>query len=100
MYSKAYNKTYVGFTSNLLQRFKSHNSIGKKGWTIKYRPWVVIYTEFYDDKISAMKKEKFLKSGIGRKWLKDSIETDYEIKGFISSFVETAIQIYSPVQKC
>jgi putative endonuclease len=67
LYSKDYQKTYVGFTSNLLERFKSHNSIGKKGWTIKYRPWIVIYTEFFKEKVSAMKKEKFLKSGVGQK---------------------------------
>ncbi|MEI2750648.1 MAG: GIY-YIG nuclease family protein [Ferruginibacter sp.] len=92
LYSKAYNKTYIGFTSNLLQRFKSHNSIGKKGWTIKYRPWVVIYTEFYDDKISAMKKEKFLKSGVGRKWLRDKLEVEYKNNGYISIKVSSSVQ--------
>jgi putative endonuclease len=89
LYSKDYQKTYVGFTSNLLERFKSHNSIGKKGWTIKYRPWIVIYTEFFKEKVSALKKEKFLKSGLGRKWLKEKMEIDYKINGFISTGYET-----------
>ncbi|MFN8365156.1 MAG: GIY-YIG nuclease family protein [Cloacibacterium normanense] len=26
-------KTYVGFTSNLIERFKSHNSLSRKGFT-------------------------------------------------------------------
>ena len=96
LYFSSYNKIYVGFTSNLLQRFKSHDSIGKKGWTIKYRPWVVIYTEFFDDKISAMKKEKFIKSGVGRKWLKDKIELEYKNYGYISTSSETVIQLCFP----
>jgi putative endonuclease len=88
----------VGFTSNLLERFKSHNSIGKKGWTIKYRPWVVIYIEFFEDKNSAMKLEKFIKSGVGRKWLRDKIEVEYKNNGYISTPVEKAVKVCSPLQ--
>lgn len=88
----------MGFTSNLLERFKSHNSIGKKGWTIKYRPWIVIYTEFFDDKNSAMNLEKFIKSGVGRKWLRDKIEVEYKNNGYISTLVEMPVKVCSPVQ--
>ena len=70
LYSKVHKKTYVGFTSDLINRFISHNIKGKKGWTIKYRPWEVVYVEFFKTKQSALKKEKYLKSGVGREWIK------------------------------
>jgi putative endonuclease len=73
LFSKKYNKTYVGFTSNLIGRFKSHNILGTKGYTIKYRPWEVIYVEFFNLKVEALKKEKFLKAGNGRVFIKEFI---------------------------
>ncbi len=73
LFSEKYNQTYVGFTSNLLERFKSHNLLGTKGYTIKYRPWKVIYVEFFNLKADAIKKEKFLKNGNGRELIKDLI---------------------------
>ncbi|MBK8558267.1 MAG: GIY-YIG nuclease family protein [Lewinellaceae bacterium] len=47
LFSKTYSKSYVGFTANLEERLKSHNELGNKGWTIKYRPWVLVHTEEY-----------------------------------------------------
>ncbi len=62
LYSDKYNKIYIGFTSNLAERFKSHNELSKKGWTRNFRPWVIIYTEIFTDKSLAIKREKELKS--------------------------------------
>jgi len=36
--SDRYDKRYIGCTSQLINRFQSHNSLGAKGWTIKFRP--------------------------------------------------------------
>jgi putative endonuclease len=66
LYSKSYKKIYIGYTSNLTNRLSSHNVLGAKGYTVKYRPWTVAYTEAYSNKSSAMAREKFLKSGKGR----------------------------------
>ena len=63
------DKHYVGYTQNLISRFKSHNELSKKGFTIRYRPWQVIYVEFFNTKKEAMNREKFLKSGKGREWM-------------------------------
>ena len=71
--SKDYGKTYVGFTSNLIERFISHNYLSKKGYTIKFRPWQVIYVEFFTTKSEALKREKRLKSGKGREFIKEII---------------------------
>ena len=61
LFSEEHNKTYVGFTSNLIERFKSHNYLSKKGYTIKYRPWIVINVEFLTTKSEALKRENSLK---------------------------------------
>ena len=39
LYSEKHKKNYTGFTSNLIERFKSHNSLDTKGYTLKFRPW-------------------------------------------------------------
>jgi putative endonuclease len=73
LYSKKFNKNYTGFTSNLIDRFKSHNTLGNKGHTLKFRPWQVIHVDFYNSKTEAMHREKYLKSGIGREFIKNLI---------------------------
>nr|WP_309756181.1 GIY-YIG nuclease family protein [Flavobacterium sp.] len=71
LYSEKFNKNYTGFTSNLIERFKSHNVLGTKGHTLKFRPWSVIHVEFFSSKSEAMKREKYLKSGIGREFIQN-----------------------------
>jgi putative endonuclease len=61
LYSETHDKTYVGFTSNLIERIKSHNTLGVKGYTLKYRSWEVIYVAFFDEKKLALNQEKYLK---------------------------------------
>jgi len=73
LYSKKYNRTYTGYTSNLIERFKSHNYLGKKGFTLRYRPWIVVFVEPFNDKSKARKREKELKSGKGREWVRKTI---------------------------
>ena len=75
LFSKKHKKTYTGFTSNLIERFKSHNVLGVKGYTIKYRPWEVVYIEFFTSKADALIKEKFLKAGNGREFIKELISS-------------------------
>jgi putative endonuclease len=70
LHSAKYQKTYVGFTSDLSSRLESHNHLATKGWTINYRPWTLLYTEIYETKRDAMAREKELKSGHGRVFIK------------------------------
>ena len=74
LYSEKFDKNYTGFTSNLIERLKSHNELGIKGYTLKFRPWKVIHVEFFDLKSEAMKREKFLKTGSGRTFIKNFIQ--------------------------
>lgn len=75
MWSDRYRKRYDGMTSNLIGRFKSHNSLDKKGWTVKFRPWHVVYVEFHATKRSAKDREGFFKTGRGRDWLDLNVVT-------------------------
>ena len=69
LFSEKHNKHYTGYTSDLEQRMLSHNELGK-GWTASYRPWKLIYTKEFDNKKEAIQYEKWLKSGVGRDFIK------------------------------
>ncbi len=70
--SKLDNKFYTGFTSNLRQRFKDHKE-GNVESTRNRRPLELIYYEAYNDKINALKREKFLKTTRGKAQLRKQI---------------------------
>ena len=70
LYSKKIDKIYIGFTSDLINRIHSHNHFSTKGYTVRFRPWEVIHVEFFQSKTEAMQREKYLKSGAGRDWIK------------------------------
>lgn len=72
---------YIGFTDNLKRRLVEHNS-GKGGKTTSRKSaaqrgealrWKLIYFEGYIDKMDAIGREKFLKGGSGRKYLKKQL---------------------------
>lgn len=63
------NYIYVGLTSNLLKRIERHNK-GYEHTTRPYRPFKLIYKEFHPDRPSARKREKYLKSGVGKEFLR------------------------------
>jgi len=74
LFSKKYNKIYIGYTSNLEQRMLSHNELGTKGYTLKYRPWEILFTEEYLTKSEAISREKALKAGKGREFIWQTIK--------------------------
>ena len=63
------NYIYVGMTNDLERRIAEHNN-GENKSTKAYRPFKLIYSETFPDRISARAKEKYLKSGIGKEFLK------------------------------
>ena len=60
---------YVGITSNLSARLKRHNS-GHERTTRPYRPFKLILHEGYLTRQEAREREKFLKSGVGKEYLR------------------------------
>jgi len=69
LFSEKYTKHYTGFTSNLIQRLISHNLLGNE-WTKRFRPWKLIFTKSFLTKKEALNFEKWLKTGVGRDFIK------------------------------
>lgn len=68
------NKRYVGFTGkDPIVRLEEHMS-GTNSWTRQNRPFTLVYQEEFDQEIEARKREKFLKSGQGRKFLDEILK--------------------------
>lgn len=77
LYSKSSSRVYIGETANLIARFRSHNNLSKKGYTRRFRPWLVVWVEFYDSRFEALKREQVLKSGQGRAWIRSEVLSNY-----------------------
>ena len=66
------NKLYIGQTKNIEKRLNEHNS-GLATYTKRCTSWRLIYSEKYKTRSEAMRREKELKTGKYRKWLKKII---------------------------
>jgi putative endonuclease len=67
--SSARNYLYVGLTDNVERRINEHQS-GKNKTTKPYKPYRVILIEQFETRVEARMREKYLKSGIGKEFLK------------------------------
>jgi putative endonuclease len=70
--SLSVGKFYVGMTEDLERRLSEHNA-GKSKFTSGYLPWEVVYSEEAEDAVAARKREKYLKSAAGRRFLKQRL---------------------------
>ena len=70
--SKKDGNIYIGITNNLKRRLKQHNA--GENFSTKYRiPLTFIHKEKCKNRIEARAREKFLKSGCGREWIKANL---------------------------
>jgi putative endonuclease len=67
--SEVRNYIYVGLTANFDRRLLQHNS-GRNKTTKAYAPFVAILVEFHKTRQEARQREKYLKSGVGKEYLK------------------------------
>ncbi len=64
---------YIGYSSDLKARFSEH--LAKKVFATKHKlPLTLIYYESCLHKYDALNREKYLKSGPGRKFLKGRLK--------------------------
>ena len=70
--SKKDSELYIGFSSDLKKRFSDHNK-GLVDITKNRRPFELVYYEACLSKGKAVKREKSLKTGFGRIYLKNRI---------------------------
>ena len=70
LWSKRLQKRYIGSCNNLENRIGEHNR-GRQRFTKGGIPWELVYQEEYSNYSLARKREIFLKTGQGRKFLDD-----------------------------
>jgi len=68
---------YIGFTTDLKNRLTLHSK-GKVTATKFRRPLKLIHYEYFVNKQDAKSREEFLKSGYGRKQLKEFLKNTIE----------------------
>ncbi len=66
---------YVGISSRLQRRVREHNG-GHCRSTLAKRPWRLVYKEQCATHAEARQREKSLKSGGGRRWLRRQVNGD------------------------
>jgi len=69
-------KLYIGQTNNLKRRLEEHNNPHyiKSYYTKRIKgPWKLIYNEEYKTRSESVLREKYLKSGTGRRWIKRNV---------------------------
>ena len=70
--SEPNGKWYIGYTTDVRRRLSEHNR-HKNVSTARETKWKLIYCETYVNKMDALGREKFLKSGSGRKFLRKQL---------------------------
>ena len=63
---------YIGYSANLRKRFSQHIT-GEAFATSHRGPWQLIYYEAYLNQADALGRERYLKSGAGRRFLKGQL---------------------------
>ncbi|HIP48757.1 MAG TPA: GIY-YIG nuclease family protein [Lutibacter sp.] len=70
LHSTSFKHTYTGMTQDVDKRLFQHN-LGQNKSTKAYTPWVIIHVEEFNTRDQARKREKYLKSGVGREFISD-----------------------------
>src|SRR3989344_5669301 len=79
--SKKDDKLYTGATEDLRERFRLHNN-GKVFSTKGRGPFELIYYEACGSSKDAFMREKYLKSGPGKRFLKNRLKRSLPLTGF------------------
>lgn len=77
LYSQKDHKIYIGFTTDLISRINEHQ-IGKVTATVNRLPVILIHYEAFSDISDAKARERYLKSGYGRKNLKKELQNIFK----------------------
>ncbi len=78
-------RTYVGYTANLAERLKYHNS-GRVPATKHRRPLKLLFSERFLTMAEAKKRESWWKSGAGRRKLQEFFKLKKNGESFLRFF--------------
>ncbi len=76
---------YIGFTANLRQRITEHKTHHGARTTRRKQNWRLVYCEGYLNKQDAQGRERFLKSGSGRRFLRKQLSNYLQLSTESSS---------------
>ena len=77
LHSKFDNGLYIGYSTDLRKRLKQHRT--GLSFSTSYRgPWKLIYYEAYAEERDALGRERYLKSGGGRRLLRMQLRHYFE----------------------
>jgi putative endonuclease len=80
MQSKKDKQLYTGFTRDLQNRLQEHNE-GRVSSTKERGPFELIYYEACLNEQDALAREKYLKSGMGKRYLKNRLKRFLSLTG-------------------
>lgn len=78
--SEKTERWYTGSTNDLRKRLKQHNE-GKSPYTKNKLPWKLIYYEACLNEEDARSREKYLKTGMGKRYLKNRLRRFLSLTG-------------------
>ncbi|HTS16800.1 MAG TPA: GIY-YIG nuclease family protein [Verrucomicrobiae bacterium] len=73
--SQKSGRLYIGSSADPDARLKAHNA-GRSQWSRRLRPWVRVRLEEHPNRQTAEKRERYLKSGWGRRWLSKQFDVE------------------------
>jgi putative endonuclease len=74
LYSQSKDKYYTGYSVNPEERVVEHN-LGATPSTRPGRPWLLAYTEEFDNKSAAIRRERAIKCMKSHKYIKTLTES-------------------------
>jgi putative endonuclease len=75
LYSETLNKYYIGCTSDsLAERLRKHLS-NHKGFSSRAKDWILVYSETFNNKSEALRREKEIKCWKSRVKIQELIKT-------------------------
>ena len=71
-------RSVVHRLTNDLQRRLAEHARGQTRYTARVGPFDLVYTEACDGRLAARRREKYLKTGVGREFLKSHLSKESE----------------------
>ena len=73
--SKGTGRRYIGSTGDIAERIRQHNA-GMSKSTRPHRPWTLVYTEAFETRSAAVRREAQVKSWKNRAYLDALIDSE------------------------
>ncbi|HPT14099.1 MAG TPA: GIY-YIG nuclease family protein [Bacteroidales bacterium] len=74
LYSSSSDRYYIGSTTQPIEERLHRHLSDHNGFTAKAKDWIVVYSEEFADKSSALSREKQIKSWKSKSKIKDLID--------------------------